>query len=159
MIDMSFLTVLGCCLVVAIGGYHMFGSLVEDQITISLQNFSSAEVAMDCLTWLMILTAFSKFTLTAFPLALGIEEIFAPCVPNESVSEVVSSLIKLFLIGCSLLVGSHLYSFIQLSLRSCRDGLYNGRQRHFPSRCSLEKFLDPSLESETNFGLDICCIW
>jgi hypothetical protein len=28
--------------------------------------------------------------LTAFPLALGIEEIFAPCVPNESVLEVVA---------------------------------------------------------------------
>lgn len=111
MIDMSFLIVLGCCLVVAIGGYHMFGSLVEDQITISLQNFSSAEVAMDCLTWLMILTAFSKFTLTAFPLALGIEEIFAPCLPNETVSEVVSSLIRLCLIGCSLSVAIYVPSF------------------------------------------------
>ena len=28
--------------------------------------------------------------LTTFPLALGIEEIFAPCVPNESVSEASS---------------------------------------------------------------------
>jgi hypothetical protein len=75
----------------AIGGYHMFGSLVEDkEITILLQNFSSAEAAMDCLTRLMILTTFSKFMLTTFPLALVIEEIFAPCVPNESVSEVVS---------------------------------------------------------------------
>jgi hypothetical protein len=86
----------------------------------------------------MILTAFSKFTLTAFPLPLGIEEIFAPCVPNESVSEVVSSLFKLLLIGCSLLVGSLLCSFIQRPLRSCRDGLYNGHQRHFPTPCSLE---------------------
>jgi vesicular inhibitory amino acid transporter len=50
MIDLSFLTVLGCCLVMAVGGYHMFGSLVEDHITILLQNFSSAEAAMDCLT-------------------------------------------------------------------------------------------------------------
>jgi vesicular inhibitory amino acid transporter len=99
MIDLSFLTVLGCCLVMAIRGYHMFGSLVEDkEITILLQNFSSAEAAMDCLTRLMILTTFSKFMLTTFPLALGIEEIFAPCVPNESVSEVVSSLIKLLAI-------------------------------------------------------------
>mmetsp|Transcript_29584 Transcript_29584/g.53498 ORF Transcript_29584/g.53498 Transcript_29584/m.53498 type:complete len:90 (+) Transcript_29584:1301-1570(+) len=50
MIDLSFVTVLGCCLVVAIGGYHMFGSLVEDQITISLQNFSSPEAVTDCRT-------------------------------------------------------------------------------------------------------------
>jgi vesicular inhibitory amino acid transporter len=50
MIDLSFVTVLGCCLVVAIGGYHMFCSLVEDQITISLQNFSSPEAVTDCRT-------------------------------------------------------------------------------------------------------------
>lgn len=111
MIDMSFLIVLGCCLIIAIGGYHMFGSLVEDQITISLQNFSSAELAMDGLTWLMILTAFSKFSLTMFPLALGLEEIFAPCVPNDKATEVVSSVIKLCLIGCALSVAVFVPSF------------------------------------------------
>jgi len=111
MIDTSFLIVLGCCLVVAIGGYHLFGSLVQDQITISLQNFSSAGLAMDCLTWLMIMTAFSKFTLTMFPLALGLEEIFAPYVPNETATEVVSSLVKLCLIGCALSVAIFVPSF------------------------------------------------
>ena len=111
MIDFSFLVVLGCCLVVAIGGYHMFGSLVQDQITISLQNFSSAGLAMDCLTWLMIMTAFSKFTLTMFPLALGLEEIFAPYVPNETATEVVSSLVKLCLIACALSIAIFVPSF------------------------------------------------
>jgi hypothetical protein len=78
--DLSFLGVLASCLVVAVGGYHMFGSVVDDRITISLAESSSAEMAMTCL---MRSTAFSKFTLVTFPLALGIEEIFAPYVSDE----------------------------------------------------------------------------
>ena len=111
MIGMSFLIVIFCCLVVAIGGYHMFGSMVKDQITISLQQNSSATLAMECLTWLMILTAFSKFTLTAFPLALGIEEIIAPYLSNERAMEIASSIVKLALIALSLMVAIFVPSF------------------------------------------------
>jgi vesicular inhibitory amino acid transporter len=111
MIDFSFLCVLASCLVVAVGGYHMFGSVVEDQITISLTESSSAELAMKCLTWLMILTAFSKFTLTMFPLALGLEEIFSPCLASEAGMEVVGSLIKLVLIVLALAVAIFVPSF------------------------------------------------
>ena len=111
MIGMSFRIVIICCLVVAIGGYHMFGSMVQDQITISLQQSSSATLAMECLTWLMIMTAFSKFTLTMFPLALGIEEIIAPYVSKESTMEVASSLVKLGLIALALAVAIFVPSF------------------------------------------------
>uniref|UniRef100_A0A7S2EFA4 Amino acid transporter transmembrane domain-containing protein n=1 Tax=Trieres chinensis TaxID=1514140 RepID=A0A7S2EFA4_TRICV len=113
MIDTTFLVVLSCCLLVAISGYAMFGSFVEDQITISLMNTagSSAELAMTMLTWLMILTAFSKFTLTMFPLAIGMEEIVAPLVPSEKVMETVSSIIKLVLIVLSLCVAIFIPSF------------------------------------------------
>lgn len=111
MIDMSFISVLVCCLVVAVGGYHMFGSVVQDQITISLAESSSAELAMKGLTWLMILTAFSKFTLTMFPLALGLEEILAPYVASEVGMEVVGSVIKLCLIVLALTVAIFVPSF------------------------------------------------
>jgi vesicular inhibitory amino acid transporter len=112
MITYTFLAVTSCCLIVALSGYYMFGSSVDDQITLSLENFSGGgNIMMTTLTWLMILTAFSKFTLTAFPLALGIEEIFAPCIPSDYVMEWVSSLIKLFLIGSSLTVAIFVPSF------------------------------------------------
>eukprot|EP00551_Chaetoceros_affinis_P001542 CAMPEP_0203658336 /NCGR_PEP_ID=MMETSP0088-20131115/48030_1 /ASSEMBLY_ACC=CAM_ASM_001087 /TAXON_ID=426623 /ORGANISM="Chaetoceros affinis, Strain CCMP159" /LENGTH=536 /DNA_ID=CAMNT_0050519981 /DNA_START=67 /DNA_END=1674 /DNA_ORIENTATION=+ len=88
MISFTFIAVSFCCLIVAVSGYFMFGSMVDDQITLSLEEHSgSHNIMMMILTWLMILTAFSKFTLTAFPLALGLEEIIAPVVPTDYVME------------------------------------------------------------------------
>ena len=115
MIGFTFMCVTVCCLIVAVSGYWMFGSMVDDQITLSLERSSGdGNILMKILTWLMILTAFSKFTLTAFPLALGLEEIFAPIVPNDNVMEFVSSMIKLVLIGASLAVAIFVPSFSML---------------------------------------------
>ena len=50
MINYTYLIVMGCCLVVAVSGYYMFGSTVEDQITLSLEENSSAVLAMKCLS-------------------------------------------------------------------------------------------------------------
>lgn len=112
MITFTFTAVTFCCLVVAVSGYYMFGSTVDDQITLSLEEHSGdGNIMMTTLTWLMILTAFSKFTLTAFPLALGLEEIFAPLIPSDEVMEWVSSFIKLILIGSSLSVAIFVPSF------------------------------------------------
>lgn len=60
---------------------------------------------------LMILTAFSKFTLTAFPLALGFEEIIAPCLPSDRWMDFLSSIIKLLLIAAALAVAVFVPSF------------------------------------------------
>jgi len=112
MIGFTFAGVTLCCLIVAVSGYYMFGNLVDDQITLSLERYSGPDnIIMKVVTWLMILTAFSKFTLTAFPLALGLEEIVAPVIPNDRVMEFVSSLIKLLLIGSSLAVAIFVPSF------------------------------------------------
>ena len=112
MVTFTFSIVVACCCLVATSGYYMFGSFVEDQITISLATAGTApKLAMDMLTWLMILTAFSKFTLTMFPLALGLEEIVAPYVPTETAMEVASSLIKLILIVLALAVAIFFPSF------------------------------------------------
>lgn len=111
MINCTFAIVMCCCLVVAVSGYYMFGNEVQDQITISLEESSSAVLAMECLTWLMILTAFSKFTLTMFPLAIGIEELVAPFLPHERAMELASGLIKLMLILASLGVAMFVPSF------------------------------------------------
>ena len=111
MIGTTFLVVIGACCVVAVSGYYMFGSAVDDQVTLSLEQNSSAELAMKCLTWLMILTAFSKFTLTMFPLALGIDEIIAPFVPNDTIMAATDSIIKMSLILLSLVVALFVPSF------------------------------------------------
>lgn len=67
-VDVTFVIVVVACLAIGLSGYNMFGDFVMDQITLSLNQNSSAPLAMDILTWLMILTAFSKLTLTMFPL-------------------------------------------------------------------------------------------
>lgn len=112
MIGFTFFCVTICCLIVAASGYYMFGSMVDDQITLSLQKSSGDDnIIMKILTWLMILTAFSKFTLTAFPLGLGIEEIIAPYLASDKAMEYASSLIKIMLIGSALSVAIFVPSF------------------------------------------------
>jgi vesicular inhibitory amino acid transporter len=112
MIDLTFGVVLLSCLLVAISGYYMFGDDVDDQITISLEkNSENADVLMSGLTWLMILTAGSKFTLTMFPLALGLEEMLTDILPNDLAMELVDSLVKVFLIFLSLAIAIFFPSF------------------------------------------------
>jgi vesicular inhibitory amino acid transporter len=110
-VDITYVAVLACCLAVGLSGYLMFGSLVFDQVTISLEENSSATLAMTILTYLMILTAFSKITLTMFPLALGMEEIVAPYLSSDQAMELVSALIKILLILLALWVAIYIPSF------------------------------------------------
>jgi amino acid permease len=113
MVNVTIFGVILCCLVVAWSGYYMFGCTVEDQVTLSLESSvpGGGSKAMTMLTWLMIMTAFSKFTLTAFPLALGLEEIIAKWIPSDNIMEIVSSLIKIFLVTMALLVAIFIPSF------------------------------------------------
>lgn len=112
MIDLTYGVVLCSCLLVALSGYYMFGDDVEDQITISLENQSdNAGVLMSGLTWLMILTAMSKFTLTMFPLALGFEEMLTGVLPSDLAMELVDSAVKIVLIFLALAVAIFFPSF------------------------------------------------
>ena len=110
MITYTFAIVLLCCLLVASAGYYMFGDLVVDQVTLSIASYNSSG-GMAWLTWLMVVTAFSKFTLTMFPLALGIEEIVAPCIVNEESAELMAGIIRVALIIFALLVAIYFPSF------------------------------------------------
>ncbi len=110
-VDWSFLVVMGCCLAVGLSGYAMFGNLVFDQVTISLEQNSSAALAMTILTYLMVLTAFSKLTLTMFPLAIGMEEIVAPCLTSDNAMVIASGLIKMIILVLALLVAIYVPSF------------------------------------------------
>ena len=115
-VNISFGVVIVSCLAVGLSGYFMFGSFVLDQVTLSLEQNSSAEFAMMILTYLMILTAFSKLTLTMFPLAIGMEEIVAPFVSTDEGMEVVSMLIKVILLISALFVALFVPSFSEDSL-------------------------------------------
>jgi vesicular inhibitory amino acid transporter len=110
-VNLTFTIVLAACLTVGLSGYLMFGELVFDQITISLEQNSSATLAMTVLTYLMVLTAFSKLTLTMFPLAIGMEEIAAPYVSSETTMEVTSAVIKVALLMLALAVAICVPSF------------------------------------------------
>ena len=110
-VNISFAIVLVSCLAVGLSGYYMFGSFVLDQVTLSLEQNSSAEFAMMILTYLMILTAFSKLTLTMFPLAIGMEEIVAPFLSTDKAMEAISILIKVVLLLAALLVALFVPSF------------------------------------------------
>ena len=110
-IDLTYVIVIISCLVVGLSGYFMFGELVYDQVTISLEQNSSAAFAMTVLTYLMILTAFSKLTLTMFPLSIGMEEIFAPYVATEQGMSILSVVIKIVLLILAMWVAIFVPSF------------------------------------------------
>ena len=109
-VNFTFIIVIIACLAVGLSGYFMFGSLVHDQVTISLEKHSAGP-AMTMLTYLMILTAYSKLTLTMFPLSIGMEEIFAPFVSSERAMGLLSVVIKLVLILLALWVAIFVPSF------------------------------------------------
>jgi len=111
MVDLSFMVVIACCLAVGLSGYAMFGNMVFDQVTISLQQSSSRTTVMNTLTCLMILTAFSKLTLTMYPLAIGMEELVAPYLSSERSMTITSGLIKMVLLILALLVAVFVPSF------------------------------------------------
>jgi vesicular inhibitory amino acid transporter len=116
MIDFTYGIVLLSCLLVAVSGYYMFGDSVDDQVTISLEkNSENADFLMSGLTWLMILTAGSKFTLTMFPLALGFEEMLTGILPNDLAMELVDSVVKVFFIFLSLAIALFFPSFCFLT--------------------------------------------
>ena len=100
-------------IVYIVSGYYMFGNDVEDQITVSLgqQSAANGSIFMTGLTWLMIMTAISKFTLTMFPLALGFEEMLTGILPSDLAMEMVDSLVKIALIFSSLAVAVFFPSF------------------------------------------------
>jgi solute carrier family 32 (vesicular inhibitory amino acid transporter) len=110
-VHITYLIVLVSCFAVGMGGYYMFGSLVEDQVTLSLKENSSASGSMTILAYLMVITAFSKLVLTMFPLALGMEEIIAPFLSSDMAMEVASGIVKLTLTLLSLLVAVYIPSF------------------------------------------------
>jgi vesicular inhibitory amino acid transporter len=111
MVTTTFLTVMVVCLAVSTSGYYMFGSQVSDQVTLSLERASHAGMAMKALLWLMVLTAFSKTTLTMFPLAIGMEELVAPYLTSERAVAMSSSVIKLVLTFSALAVSIVFPSF------------------------------------------------
>merc|ERR1719464_550189 len=52
MIGYTFIVVTLCCLLVAVSGYYMFGDMVDDQVTLSLKQYSGDDnVFMKVLTW------------------------------------------------------------------------------------------------------------
>jgi len=112
MTTLSFMICVTCCITIAVSGYYTFGSAVDDQITVSLEKASGGgNSAISAVTWLMILTAFSKYTLSCFPIALGLEELFVPCMRSEKMMELVSTMVKLILLTSSLLVAMFVPSF------------------------------------------------
>ena len=113
-VDVTFIIVVAACLAIGLSGYTMFGDFVLDQITLSLNQHSSAVLIMDILTWLMILTAFSKLTLTMFPLAMGFEEIVAPYISSDSSMLVVGAIIKMVLLFGALAMALFVPSFSAL---------------------------------------------
>jgi vesicular inhibitory amino acid transporter len=110
-VNISFGLVLVSCLAVGLSGYFMFGVFVLDQITLSLEQNSSAGLFMTMLVYLMIITAFSKLTLTMFPLAIGIEEIAAPYLSSNKAMGMASIIIKVLLLLAALLVALFVPSF------------------------------------------------
>jgi vesicular inhibitory amino acid transporter len=110
-VDITYIVVVTSCLIVAVSGYWMFGSLVLDQVTVSLAENSSALIAMTILTYMMVMTAFSKTSLNMFPLSQGFEKIIAPYLTSDQAMEVASYSIKMTLLLLALIVALFVPSF------------------------------------------------
>jgi len=111
MVTVTFAGVVACCMAVGVAGYYMFGSLVADQVTLSMEEAIEAPLMMKSLVWLMVLTAFSKTTLTMFPLALGMEEVIAPYLTSQTAIGAASAAIKIILTIMALIVSIYVPSF------------------------------------------------
>jgi vesicular inhibitory amino acid transporter len=111
MITAIYPVVVGCSFAVALSGYYMFGFAVEDQITLSLAEGSSSPFVMKCLTWLMILTAFSKLSLNMYPISKGMEEMCSPYIATEQGLLAASCTIKVIITFFALLVAILVPSF------------------------------------------------
>ena len=112
MVNYTYIIVCFCCLLVAIGGYYMFGNMVDDQVTLTLDTASdNPPWTMELLTWLMVLTAFSKFVLTMFPLALGVEELIVDYIHSEKGMIIASATIKIIYNFLALCVAVYVPSF------------------------------------------------
>lgn len=138
MVTYTYLIVVCACVAVGVSGYFMFGSTVLDQVTLSLERSSKAGGAMKVLTGLMVMTgtsskhcrfrsriclivagtdgasfclAFSKVTLTIFPLAIGMEELVAPYLTSDRMVTLASAAIKLIVTGLALFVAIYVPSF------------------------------------------------
>jgi len=111
MVTVTFIGVVICCSAVGVMGYYMFGSLVEDQVTLSMDEVIKAQIVTRSLVWLMVLTAFSKTTLTMFPLALGMEEMIAPYLTSDGAMEAASAVVKVVLTILALIVSIYVPSF------------------------------------------------
>jgi vesicular inhibitory amino acid transporter len=110
-VDVTYSVVTASCIIVAVSGYWMFGSLVLDQVTLSLAENSSALIAMTILTYMMVLTAFSKTTLTMFPLSQGFEDMIAPYLTSDRAMEVAAHSIKMTLLFLAVIVAIFVPSF------------------------------------------------
>ena len=111
MATLTFVGVVFCCLAIGMAGYYMFGNQVADQVTLSMEAAIEAPLLMKALVWLMVVTAFSKVTLTMYPLALGMEEIVAPYLTSEGAICAASATIKVVMMGLALVVSLYVPSF------------------------------------------------
>jgi len=107
-LNYSYGIVLVSYLIVAICGYYTFGDTVQDQITISLA-LSCSRIVQQGLTWILILTLFSKATFYVFPLSLAIEEVVVVAATHTPRSSSCS--IKLLLLLLALLLAVCIPSF------------------------------------------------
>merc|ERR1719469_1846468 len=91
----SFFVVFLCCCIVSFSGYLIFGTFVADQVTLSLARLSSSSpLAVTTLTSSIVLTVFSKFCLQIYPLALGVEELFAHRIRDQRLMNALSVCVK-----------------------------------------------------------------
>jgi vesicular inhibitory amino acid transporter len=101
---------------IVLGSYVAIAAFVMDQLTLSLQQYSTAATAMTILVYLMILTAFSKIMVIMFPLVIGMEDIASATISSSTTSErskkTISGVIKVVLVVLFVLVAIHVPSFV-----------------------------------------------
>eukprot|EP00127_Corallochytrium_limacisporum_P001370 Clim_evm9s54 gene=Clim_evmTU9s54 len=66
---------------IMIVGYLMYGDLTREEVTLNMTISGGAMILMS--TWLIVISPFSKFSLCLNPVALSIEELVVPVIPEK----------------------------------------------------------------------------
>ena len=113
-VDISYLIVCSCCVIVACAGYSLFGDSVSDQISVDLEQIDRTTGIVCC--GLIAVSALSKFALELQPIAYGIEELIALLKQGPLQRSLTTGFsegvgLRLFILGCALLCAVSLPAF------------------------------------------------
>ena len=114
----TYILVILCCSLVGFSGVYMFGNNLKGQVTIYLALVAGDSYFVKGIDLIMIITTFTKFALTYYPLRMGIEEFLRlssfSMKSKESNSQKIDLVIPLTITAVAYILATAIPSFSTL---------------------------------------------